>query len=55
MMAHNAQEPFLANEDNKLRFIALLTKALRNTGYKVNEAVEDAGTDMCQQSFNSGA
>ena len=52
MMAHTAQEPFLANEGNKLRFIALVTKALRNAGYKVSQAVEDDATDMWKEPFN---
>ena len=46
MVAHTAQEPFLANEHNKTRFIALLTKTLQNAGYEVRQAVEDADTDI---------
>lgn len=39
-----SQEKFLANGNNKSRFIAALTSILQNSGYAVRQAVADADT-----------
>lgn len=44
MIPITTQEKFLANESNKTRFIAMLKKELEQSGFRVEQAVEDANT-----------
>lgn len=47
-----AQNAFLSNVQNKIRFIKMLSTYLKNNGYTVIQAVDDADTNIIKEAIS---